>query len=256
MIKRSFRDAVPIGSYHGLMAQRLRGLGLAAVVEVEPVAELMAIGGLGGQKQSGVVASEEALPFKSGAFDLAVSVLSLQYVNDLPGVLAQIRSLLRPDGLFIGVVLGGATLRELRQTMLQAEAEVMGGASPRVMPFIDVRDAGGLLQRAGFALPVADVEMLSVTYANALDLCRELKLMGATNVLQERSRVPMTRGLLMRAAEIYAERFAVDDGSGRIAATFELVTMTGWFPDASQQQPLKPGSAQMSLADALGPRVE
>jgi hypothetical protein len=180
--------------------------------------------------------------------------LALQYVNDLPGVLLRVQRLLRPDGLFVGVILGGATLTELRQVMLQAEAEVRGGASPRVMPFVDVRDAGGLLQRAGFALPVTDVETLTVTYRSAIDLMRELKAMGATNVLRERSRVPMTRGLLMRAAEIYAERFPADDGAGRVRATFEFVTLTGWRPDASQQQPLKPGSAQVSLADVLKPR--
>lgn len=251
MIKRRFTQAVCIGSYHGLMAEQLTAAGVDNVVETDAVAELLAIGGA---REAAVVASEEALPFAAGSFDLAVSVLSLQYANDLPGALAQIQKLLKPDGLFIGVVLGGATLSELRQVMLAAEAEVTGGASPRVMPFVDVRDAGGLLQRAGFALPVADAEQLNVTYRSALDLMRELKAMGATNVLHERSRVPATRGLLLRAAELYAERFPAADGDGRVAATFELVTLTGWSPDASQQQPLRPGSAQVSLADVLKPR--
>ena len=251
MIKRRFSQALSIGSYHGVMAQKLAAAGVDSVVETDPVAELLA---LGGAREGAVVASEEALPFAAGTFDLAVSVLSLQYANDLPGALAQIQKLLKPDGLFVGVVLGGATLGELRQAMLAAEAEVTGGASPRVMPFVDIRDAGGLLQRAGFALPVSDAEQLTVTYRSALDLMRELKAMGATNVLHERSRAPVTRGLLLRAAEIYAERFPAADGDGRVAATFELVALTGWSPDASQQQPLRPGSAQVSLADVLKPR--
>ncbi|MFT5509942.1 MAG: SAM-dependent methyltransferase [Hyphomicrobiaceae bacterium] len=251
MIKRRFERAVSVGSYHGVMARMLREAGVSDVVETDPVAELLALGNAG---EMAVVADEAFSQLATGTFDLAVSVLALQYANDLPGVLAQIHKLLKPDGLFIGVVLGGATLGELRQVMLAAEAEVTGGASPRVMPFVDVRDAGGLLQRAGFALPVADAETLTVTYASALDLMRELKAMGATNVLHERSRVPATRGLLLRAAEIYAERFPAADGEGRIAVTFELVTLTGWSPDPSQQKPLKPGSAQVSLTEVLKPR--
>lgn len=251
MIKRPFSRAVSIGSHTGLMARELRAAGIESVVETDPVAEVLA---LGGQREGTVLAPAEALPFAPASFDLAVSVLALQYVNDLPGVLAQIERLLEPDGLFVGVLLGGATLGELRQAMLAAEADVTGGASPRVIPFVDVRDAGGLLQRAGFALPVSDAETLTVTYRSALDLMRELKAMGATNVLRERARVPMTRGLLLRAAEIYAERFPADDGDGRVAATFELVTLTGWSPDPSQQKPLRPGSAQVSLTQVLKPR--
>ncbi len=251
MIKRRFSRALSVGSYHGLMARRMTAAGIEEVVETDAVAQLLA---LGGASDAAVVANEEDLPFAAGSFDLVASVLALQYVNDLPGVLAQIQKLLKPDGLFVGVLLGGATLAELRQVMLAAEAEVTGGASPRVMPFVDIRDAGGLLQRAGFALPVTDAEPLTVTYRSALELMRELKAMGATNVLHERSRVPATRGLLLRAAEIYAERFPADDGDGRIAATFEFVTLTGWSPDPSQQKPLQPGSAQVSLADVLKPR--
>lgn len=252
MIKRRFARAVSVGSYHGVMARRLTAAGVDDVVETDAVPGLLTLGGGG---DAAVVADEEALPFAAGTFDLAVSVLALQYVNDLPGALAQIQKFLKPDGLFIGVVLGGATLGELRQVMLAAEAEVTGGASPRIMPFVDVRDAGGLLQRAGFALPVSDAETLTVTYRSALDLMRELKAMGATNVLHERSRVPVTRGLLLRAAEIYAERFPAADDDGRIAVTFELVTLTGWSPDPSQQKPLQPGSAQVSLTQVLKPRA-
>jgi SAM-dependent methyltransferase len=253
MIKRRFVNALCVGSHHGPMLKRLRALGVGALTEAGPIAAA-AVANTGEISSVLVEADEEALPFAEKTFDLAVSVLALQYINDLPGALAGVQRLLQPDGLFVGVILGGSTLTELRQVMLQAEAEISGGASPRIMPFVDVRDAGGLLQRAGFALPVADVETLTVTYGSALELMRELKMMGATNVLHERSRVPMTRGLLLRAAEIYAERFPADDGNGRVRATFEFVTLTGWSPDPSQQKPLKPGSAQVSLADVLKPR--
>jgi len=197
---------------------------------------------------------------KPGGLDLVLSALTLQFVNDLPGALTQIRQALKPDGLFLGAMAGGATLTELRQAALEAETEIYGGASPRVAPFADVRDLGGLLQRAGFALPVVDSETVTVTYASPLYLMRELKAMGAVNVLTERRRLPMTRGFLMRIAEIYAARFpdrdgdgkGKGDGGGRIRATFELLTMTGWAPHESQQQPLKPGSAKARLAEALG----
>ena len=251
MINRRFERAVVIGSYHGLVARALEATGVARVFEVESVAELAELS----TGRNRIVADEETLPFEAETFDLAVSVLALQYVNDLPGVLAQIRHLLRPDGLFIGVVLGGATLAELRHVMLEAEAALTGGASPRVAPFIDVRDAGGLLQRAGFALPVTDVETLEVTYPSALHLMRELKAMGAGNVLHERSRRPMTRSVLFEAVERYGRSFPAPDGeAGRIRATFELVTLTGWAPDESQQKPLRPGSAKARLADALKTR--
>ena len=147
-------------------------------------------------------------------------------------------------------MIGGSTLTELRQAVLQAEEELTGGASPRVAPMADVRDLGALLQRAGFALPVADSDVVTVTYATAYDLMREIKAMGASNVLTERRRVPMTRRLLTRIAEVYHERFTTEDG--RIRATFEILTMTGWAPHESQQQPLRPGSARSRLADALG----
>ena len=254
MIQREFKRAIVIGGHHGLMAQRLAEIGVADVTQTETSAEISNLAGDDGDKINRLVADEEALPFEGRSFDLAVAVLSLQYVNDLPGALAQIQRLMVPDGLFVAVLLGGQTLTELRQTMLAAEAELRDGASPRVMPMVDVRDAGGLLQRAGFALPVTDAEALNVTYASALDLMQELKAMGATNVLAERSKVPVTRGLLLRASELYAEAHPADDGDGRVRATFELVTMTGWSPDPSQQKPLKPGSAQVSLAEVLKPR--
>jgi SAM-dependent methyltransferase len=196
-----------------------------------------------------VGADEELLPFGDGVLDLVVSALALHHVNDLPGTLAQIRRALKPDGLLLAAMLGGETLRELREAFLVAEAEVEGGASPRVAPFADIRDLGGLLQRAGFALPVADAETVTVTYATPLDLMRELRRMGATNALVARRRTPLKRATLLRAAEVYIERFGAD---GRAPATFEIATLTGWVPHESQQKPLRPGSATVRLADALG----
>jgi SAM-dependent methyltransferase len=193
---------------------------------------------------------EELLPFADDALDLAVSALSLHYVNDLPGTLVQIRRALKPDGLFVAALLCRDTLTELRQAFAQAESEVEGGISPRVAPFADPRDLGALLQRAGFALPVVDSDRLVVRYDSAFVLMRDLRAMGATNVLIERRKTPLRRATLMRMAEIYFERFA--DPDGRIRATFEIGWMTGWSPHESQQKPLKPGSAAQRLADALG----
>jgi SAM-dependent methyltransferase len=195
---------------------------------------------------------DEVLPFRDGSLDLAVSGLALQFVNDLPGVLVQVRRALKPDGLFLAALIGGASLSELRDAFAAAEAEIEGGVSPRVAPFADVRDLGALLQRAGFALPVADVDRLVVRYASPLALMHDLRRMGATNALVERRRVPLARATLRRMMEIYAERFA--DPDGRVPATFEIVWLSGWAPDASQQQPLEPGSAKARLADALGTR--
>jgi SAM-dependent methyltransferase len=197
-----------------------------------------------------VVADEELLPFADGSLDLVVSALALQFVNDLPGTLIQIRRALKPDGLLLAALLGGDTLTELRQAFAAAESEVEGGVSPRVAPFADLRDLGGLLQRAGFALPVADVDRLTVRYATVGALMHDLRRMGATNPLVARRREPLKRTTLARMTEIYRERFA--DSDGRIRATFEIVWLSGWAPHVSQQQPLRPGTARKRLADALG----
>jgi SAM-dependent methyltransferase len=199
-----------------------------------------------------VVADEEALPFRDASLDLVVSALALQFVNDLPGTLMQVRRALRPDGLFLAALLGGDTLTELRQAMAEAEVEIEGGISPRIAPFADVRELGALLQRAGFALPVADVDRLTVRYDSAFALMGDLRRMGATNALAERRRTPLRRATLMRMAEIYAQRFA--DADGRVRATFEIGWLSGWAPHESQQKPLAPGSARTRLADALGTR--
>jgi ubiquinone/menaquinone biosynthesis C-methylase UbiE len=197
-----------------------------------------------------VVCDEEALPFRDASLDLVTSGLSLQFVNDLPGTLVQIRRALKPDGLFLAALIGGDTLSELRQAFATAEAEIENGVSPRVAPFADVRDLGALLQRAGFALPVTDVDRFTVRYASPLALMHDLRRMGSTNPLIERSRRPLKRAVLARMIEDYGARFA--DADGRIRATFEIMWLSGWAPHESQQQPLKPGSAKTRLADALG----
>jgi SAM-dependent methyltransferase len=192
---------------------------------------------------------EETLPFQPETLDLAVSALAFQFVNDLPGVLSQIRRALKPDGLLLAAMIGGDTLTELRQSFAAAEAECEGGASPRVAPFADLRDVGALLQRAGFALPVTDVDRVVARYDSAFALMTDVRRMGATNILVERSRKPTRRATLLRMAQIYAERFA--DADGRIRATFDVIWLSGWAPHASQQQPLKPGSAKTGLAEAV-----
>jgi SAM-dependent methyltransferase len=195
----------------------------------------------------------EPLSFAPGSIDLAVSGLAFQFVNDLPGVLAQIRRALKPDGLLLAAMVGGDTLTELRQSFAAAEAELEGGVSPRVAPFADLRDVGALLQRAGFALPVTDVDRIVVRYDNAFALMQDLRRMGATNVLIERRRTPTRRATMLRMAKIYSERFA--DPDGRIRATFDLIWLSGWAPHESQQQPLQPGSAKASLAEAVKGRT-
>jgi SAM-dependent methyltransferase len=193
--------------------------------------------------------SQEVLPFAPESLDLAVSALAFQFVNDLPGVLSQIRRALRPDGLLLAAMIGGDTLTELRQSFAAAEAECEGGVSPRVAPFADLRDIGALLQRAGFALPVTDVDRAVVRYDNAFALMQDLRRMGATNILSERRRTPTRRATLLRMAQIYGERFA--DADGRIRATFDVIWLSGWAPHESQQKPLRPGSAKASLAEAV-----
>ena len=241
---RDFPLALEIGGHSGLVADRLAATGrIGSIIRMETVPALIRAGNVG------VVADEELLPFAEQSLDLVVAPLSLQLVNDLPGTLIQIRRILKPDGLFLAAIAGGDTLTELRQATMAAEIERTGGASPRVAPFADIRSLGALMQRAGFALPVVDRDLVTVRYGNALTLMLELRAMGAGNVLIERDRKPMARGFMMRIAEIYAERFAAPDG--RLPATFELISLAGWAPHPDQQRPLAPGSAKMRLADAL-----
>jgi SAM-dependent methyltransferase len=203
-----------------------------------------------GSGRARAVADEEALPFAAGCFDLVVSALSLHWVNDLPGALVQIRRCLKPDGLFLAAMFGTGTLAELRQALVQAELEMEAGAGPRVSPFVEVAEAGALLHRAGFALPVADADTVETTYADAPALMLEVRGMGEANAMLGR-RKAFTRGrTLARAAALYADGFAAPQG--RVRASFEILTLTGWAPHPAQPQPLAPGSAQARLADALG----
>jgi SAM-dependent methyltransferase len=213
--------------------------------DLSPAMAALAAGG----GRPALAADEEALPFAEGAFDAVFSLLSLHWVNDLPGALVQLRRALKPDGLFLAAMLGGETLKELRAALLEAEIEVEGGAGPRVSPFADVRDLGALLQRAGFALPVADVDEISVSYPNALKLMADLRGMGEANAVADRRKGFSRRATLMRAAELYAERHAGPDG--RLPANFQVIYLTAWAPHQSQPQPLAPGSAKASLATAL-----
>jgi SAM-dependent methyltransferase len=216
---------------------------VGTIVAVDPLPGHRATDGLR------VIADEEALPFRDGSLDLVVSALALQFVNDLPGTLIQIRRALKPDGLLLAAMIGGDSLSELRTAFAAAESEIEGGASPRVAPFADLRELGALLQRAGFALPVTDVDRVTVRYGSPLGLMQDLRRMGATNTLVERRRTPLRRATLQRMMEIYAERFA--DADGRLRATFDIVWLLGWAPHQSQQQPLAPGSARTRLAEAL-----
>ena len=249
-ILRQFPLAVDLGARDGAFARALAGTPAAARIGTLIETDLSPAMLKGDGARLTAVVDEERLPFAPESLDLVVSLLSLHWTNDLVGALVQIRRALKPDGLFIGALLGGATLTELRQSLIAAEAEIRGGAGLRVSPFADGLDAAGLLQRAGFALPVADIDRVTVRYEHPLKLLADLRAMGETNALIDRARTPLTRAVLARTFEIYAERFALPDG--RVPATFEIVTVTGWAPHESQQKPLKPGSAKARLADALG----
>jgi SAM-dependent methyltransferase len=245
-VLRSFARGLDLGTPTDAVRRALaRGGKVGAIIAANALPAAAA--GHGGLA---IAADEEALPLREASLDLVVSGLSLHFVNDLPGTLVQVRRALKPDGLFVAALLGGDTLSELRQAFAAAEAEMEDGISPRVLPFADLRDLGSLLQRAGFALPVTDVDRLTVRYASPLSLMHDLRRMGATNPLVDRSRRPLRRATLARMLEIYAERFA--DPDARIRATFEIVYLSGWAPHESQQQPLAPGSARTRLADALG----
>ncbi|MEE2721670.1 MAG: methyltransferase domain-containing protein [Pseudomonadota bacterium] len=200
-------------------------------------------------RQRPVALNEEYLPFGVNAFDLAVSTLSLHWVNDLPGALIQIRQALKPDGLFMAAILGGDTLIELRRVLLEADAETTGGTRPHTSPVADVANAGGLLQRAGFALPVVDTDTLTVTYTDMFALMRDLRGMGETNAVAARDQRFMRRDTLFAAAEKYQALYA--DADGRVPATFQVIWLTGWAPHESQQKAIRPGSATARLADAL-----
>jgi SAM-dependent methyltransferase len=252
-IMRSFPLAVDLcardGRFAAALAESPARERVGLIVEAD-LSERMLAGRPSRYPAPRLVLDEERLPFARESLDLVVSSLGLHWTNDLPGALLQIRRALKPDGLFLGAILGGSTLIELRTCLFEAEAEVAGGAGPRVSPFAEAIDAAALLQRAGFALPVVDSDKAVVRYSDPLKLLADLRAMGETSVLVDRPSRPLTREVLARALALYVERFA--DANGRVAATFEILTITGWAPHESQQKPLKPGSAKMRLADALG----
>lgn len=244
-INRPFERALDLGSHDGTMATLLRQRGSRFVVATDMARDFATA-----LPPPRVVADEEFLPFGADCFDIVTSVLSLHWVNDLPGTLLQVRNTLKPDGLFLGALFGAETLRELRQAFLEAESLIEGGVSPRVSPFTDIRLAGALMQRAGFALPVVDSDTITVTYSDALSLMRDLKGMGEANAHLERRPGFTRRRTLMTVAEAYHARHALPDG--RIPATFQVLYLTGWKPHESQQKPLRPGSGKVSLTQILG----
>ena len=245
-IRRRFPLAVDLGCHGGELGRALGGRGgVERLIHADLAPEMAAKAG-----GPAVACDEELLPFAAASLDAVFSCLSLHWVNDLPGALVQIRRALKPDGLFLGALFGGETLVELRRAWVEAESEIEGGASPRVSPFADLRDAAGLLQRAGFALPVADADRLTVTYPDALALMRELKAMGEANAQVERRRSPTRRDTLAAATAIYQRRFA--EAGDRVRATFQVIYLIGWAPSADQPKALRPGSAAQRLADALG----
>jgi len=247
-VTRQFPLALDLGCHDGALGRALAGRGGIETIIQSDLSPAMA-GKAAHGGQPALAADEEALPFAEAAFDAVFSLLSLHWVNDLPGALIQARRALKPDGLFLAAILGGETLKELRAALTAAEVEIEGGAGPRVSPFADVRDLGALLQRAGFALPVADVDDIAVSYPDALKLMADLRGMGEANAVVERRKGFSRRATLMRAAELYAERHG--DADGRLPATFQVIYLTAWAPHESQPQPLAPGSARTRLATAL-----
>ncbi len=250
LVRREFAVAVDVGAPTPHAAEVLAARSGAAVTLRLAPSRLA----VGRGAYAGAVGDVERLALAPERCDLIVSLMALHHVNDLPGALIQIRRALRPDGLFLAALAGGDTLVELRQSLTVAESEVLGGAAPRVAPFADVRALGALMQRAGFALPVVDSDAVVARYDDLLALMRDLRAFGATNALTLRSRKPLRRDVLARAAAVYAERFA--DADGRLRATFETIWLSGWAPHESLPKPLKPGSARMRLADALRPRKD
>mgnify|MGYP001766519272 CR=1 FL=1 len=248
-VRRTFPLALDLGCHTGQLARLLAGRGGIETLVQADLSPAMV------RRAEGLrlAADEEALPFAAAGFDLVLSLMSLHWVNDLPGTLVQIRRCLKPDGLFLGAMLGGTTLNELRQSLHAAEIASEGGLSPRVSPFADARDAGNLLQRAGFALAVADAETVTVSYADPLALISDLRGMGETNAVRGRRLQCSRRATLAAAMEHYRAAFAGADG--RIPASFQIIFLTGWAPHPDQQRALKPGSARARLADALDPAL-
>ena len=248
-VTRRFPTALDLGCHTGEMADILRGRGgIKTLVQCDLSPEMARRAAANGRPT--LAADEEWLPFAPASFDLVISNLSLHWVNDLPGTLIQIRRILKPDGLFLASVLGAGTLAELRQSLMEAELAEEGGVSPRVSPFADVKDLGALLQRGGFALPVVDADTLAVTYADPMRLLADLRGMGEANAVAEQRKGLTRRATLLHAIAVYQSRFAAPDG--RLPASFQVMTMTGWAPHPDQPKPVAPGSAIHHLSEILG----
>lgn len=245
MVRRTFPRMLDLGSHHGVLSAMLAARDGTETVFAADLSPRLAAA----SPALAIAADEEYLPFAEGVFDAVISNLSLHWVNDLPGALLQARRALKPDGLFMAAVLGGESLRELRDSLMTAELNVSGGASPRVSPFIDLRDMGALMQRAGFALPVVDSDIITVDYSHPLKLMQDLRGMGASNAVHSRLKLPARRQMIFEAARFYQEKYG--DARGRVPATFQVIYVIGWSPHDSQQKPLKPGAAVVRLADIL-----
>lgn len=241
-INRSFPNILQLGSRGSFLANEHKKLERICTCDLtsKPITPDL---------QSYFQASEEFLPIAPASMDAIISNLNIHTVNDLPGALLQIRNCLKDDGLFIASMLGGETLHELRTVLTEVELELFGGVSPRIAPFADKRQMGDLLARAGFALPVIDSDIITVTYDNVFKLFHDLRGMGESNSINARNKAPVTREFFMRSAQLYQEKHAQDDG--QIIASFEVIFLMGWAPHESQQKPLAPGSAKHRLADAL-----
>ncbi len=244
-IKREFLTCALFGDHYGTITTALNDLPTVSKI----ISLSLADPGPGVRLRPQIIGTEEILPLASESLDLAISLLTLQHLNDLPGALAQLKRALKPDGLYISAILGGETLVELRNALLSAEIDARGGAVPRIYPSVDIKDLGALLQRTGFALPVVDSDKLTVTYRSTVHLMHDLRHMGLSNILLEGSGTSLNRRILAKLEENYKSRFPAPNE--RIKATFEIIYMTGWAPHDSQQVPLKPGSAKTRLADAL-----
>ena len=247
LVRRDFPLCLDFGCHDGVLTRHLKQTGkVGTVIQADPAFEFARLAGINGPA---IVSEAEQLPFAPAMFDAVFSCLSLHWIDDLPGLLTQMRALLKPDGLLLVSFLGGSTLIELRSAFAEAESEIAGGISPRAALMADIRDVGGLLGRAGLALPVADADRLTISYPDLFRLMADLRGMGEQNALQQRIRKPTSRQLFLRAAQIYQARYGRPDGS--IPASFEIITLTGWAPHESQQKPLRPGSATHRLADSL-----
>lgn len=247
IVRRHFPLVLDIGSHHGEMAKAAIASGkVDRVICADPSSGMASH--TAGDMPSCVV-DYDNINFCDGAFDAITSAFSMHWVNDLPGMLSRMRRWLKPDGLLLLSMAGGVSFGGLRSCLAEAESQTAGGLSPRVLPMADIRDLGGLLGRAGFGLPVADSDTLTISWSDLFHMMRELRQMGESNALLGRATHMTRRDTMMKAATLYKDRFSTEDQ--RVTAEIELITLTAWAPSPDQQKPLKPGSADVNLADFL-----